>query len=706
MSVAVSAAQRFTARQPCPICGGHAGLPNGRGIRCYGFMGSDGRYAHCTREDLAGNLELEFDSDTYAHRLDGPCLCGETHGEASFTTPPIARIIRPKPNQSNQGGRVYHDFREAGAVSAYDYRDELEDTLFQVWRFQEANGRKTFRQARPVNGGWALGISGVRRVLYRLPELCQADEDAAVLLCEGEKDVDRLAALGFIATTAPMGAGKWLPEYSESLRGRHVVVLLDNDDDGEKHGRIVSEALNGVAASRRLLRLPDLPPKGDVSDWLDAGGTPEDLERLIRDAASTSHQPNPNSAESRSAETSWPTLESAALHGLAGDVVRAIDPHTEGDPVAILGNFLVMFGSAIGRSPHVRVGATRHGVNEFIVHVGETSRARKGTAHHEVFRLFAIADPAWCTRVLGGLSSGEGLIHAVRDASYKLNRDGNEVLADAGVDDKRMLAVEPEFASVLRVASRDGSTLSELLRRGWDGDTLRTLTKNSPLVATAPHISLSGHITKTELLRELTETSQANGWANRHLFLCVRRSKLLPHGGALADAEVSHLARRVSLALSEARKRSELHRDAETNEMWEAVYPALTAERPGMLGAITARAEAHVLRLSLMYALLDGAAQIQRPHLEAALAVWQYCEDSARFVFGDSTGDPVADQILHALRQNGKLTQTQISELFGKNQKAGRLQQALATLLNAGLVRTWQAETVSGRAPTYWEATA
>lgn len=123
-----------------------------------------------------------------------------------------------------------------------------------------------------------------------------------------------------------------------------------------------------------------------------------------------------------------------------------------------------------------------------------------------------------------------------------------------------------------------------------------------------------------------------------------------------------------------------------------------------MFGAITARAEAHVLRLSLLYALLEDAPAIQRPHLEAALAVWQYAEDSTRLIFGDAIGDPVADHILNALRRTGRMTQTQISDLFGRNQKAGRLEQALAALLTAGMVRTWQGESASGRPPTYWEA--
>lgn len=398
-----------------------------------------------------------------------------------------------------------------------------------------------------------------------------------------------------------------------------------------------------------------------------------------------------------------PVLDPAALHGLAGEVVRVIDPHTEADPVALLMTFLEMFGSAIGRSPHVRVGAASHHANEYAVLVGNTSHGRKGTAQQEVQRLFELADPEWVQRIAGGLSSGEGLIYAVRDATNKIDKDGNEVLADAGVEDKRLLAVEPEFASVLRKAGLDGNTVSENLRRGWDGDNLRTLTKHSPLAATHPHISVLGHITKTELLKELSETSKANGWANRHLFVMVRRSKELPHGGALAQSEVDALAFDLQQAIARARVRGELRRDEEANRMWEAVYHDLTSDRPGMFGAVTARAEAHVLRLSLLYALLDDGPAIQRPHLEAALAVWQYCEDSARFIFGDATGDINADRILDALRTKGRMPQNEIIDLFGRNLPGPKLSRSLDELVRLNLVRSTRVPS-GGRPTTMWEA--
>jgi putative DNA primase/helicase len=166
-------------------------------------------------------------------------------------------------------------------AATYDYRDEQGKLLFQVVR----KSPKAFSQRRPAGaGGWTWNLNGTRRVLYRLPELLAADPNVPVFLVEGEKDVDRLAALGLIATTNPGGAGKWRDEYSSALRGRRVVVLRDNDEAGSQHREQVARSLHGVAVEVRMLELPGLPEKGDVSDWLDAGGTAEELLTLAASA--------------------------------------------------------------------------------------------------------------------------------------------------------------------------------------------------------------------------------------------------------------------------------------------------------------------------------------------------------------------------------------------------------------------------------------
>jgi hypothetical protein len=166
-------------------------------------------------------------------------------------------------------------------VATYDYNDESGTLLFQTVRF--ASGSPRFLQRQPDGrGGWDWNIAGVRRVLYRLPELLAADDDEPVVVPEGEKDVDRLRANGLAATCNPMGAGKWLPEHTEALRGRDILLLPDNDNAGREHSARIAAALAGVARSIVTINLPGLPEKGDVSDWFNQGHTADDLIELYR----------------------------------------------------------------------------------------------------------------------------------------------------------------------------------------------------------------------------------------------------------------------------------------------------------------------------------------------------------------------------------------------------------------------------------------
>lgn len=163
-------------------------------------------------------------------------------------------------------------------VATYAYVDADGRLLYQAVRFEP----KRFLQRRPDgHGGWIWSLGEVPRVLYRLPDLLAADPDASLFVCEGEKDADRLRALGLVATTNAMGASAWRPEYTESLRGRRVVILPDNDDPGRSHAQKIAQSLDGVATSVTVVELPGLPPKGDVSDWLDAGHGVEDLRALV-----------------------------------------------------------------------------------------------------------------------------------------------------------------------------------------------------------------------------------------------------------------------------------------------------------------------------------------------------------------------------------------------------------------------------------------
>jgi hypothetical protein len=399
------------------------------------------------------------------------------------------------------------------------------------------------------------------------------------------------------------------------------------------------------------------------------------------------------------------SLGEDAYHGIAGEIVGLVEPHTEADPAAVLLQVVTMAGSVFGRGPHFRVEADRHGTNIYSVLVGESSRSRKGSSRGHAQQAIGLADPEWASEcVQSGLSSGEGLIHAVRDPTTK-TVDGEEVITDPGVTDKRLLLVEPEFASTLRVMGRDGSTLSAALRQAWDGGDLRVLTRNNPLKAAGTHISVIGHITDAELLRELNTTDQSNGFANRFIFAYVQRSKLLPEGGAAHTIDwrpvVQALERSIAFTSSLDRP---IARDAEAREMWAGVYPKLTAGHPGMLGAITSRAEAQVMRLALIYAVLDCSKDIKAEHLRAALAIWAHAEASCRRIFGDALGDPDADEILRGIRQaSGGLTRTQVHDLFGRHRKAAQIDRSLGVLLEHGLVRVERQET-GGRPTERWTA--
>lgn len=380
---------------------------------------------------------------------------------------------------------------------------------------------------------------------------------------------------------------------------------------------------------------------------------------------------------SSNAAAPWPKLHESALYGLAGDVVRTIGPHTEADQVGVLVHFLAMFGNAVGPTPHVQVEATAHGANIFAVLVGRTSRGRKGTSEGQARRILEAADPRWAKeQIVHGLSSGEGLIEEVRDRTKKEEEEG------LGPRDRRLLVIETEFAGTLRNMRRDGNILSSVIRQAWDTGNLRTMTRRAPLRATDAHVSIVGHATGTELLNYMEDQTE-NGFANRFLWLCVRRSKLLPDGGSLTDADLAPLFARTEQAVAAGRITCEVKRSPEARKLWHQVYPQLTTEYPGIFGAVTSRAEAQVTRLSLLYALLDESKEIRLQHINAALALWGYASASARHIFGDLLGDPIADRILKELRRQRSegLTRTDItSGLFGRNMPAALLERALLTL--------------------------
>ncbi len=293
---------------------------------------------------------------------------------------------------------------------------------------------------------------------------------------------------------------------------------------------------------------------------------------------------------------SWPQpVADEALHGLPGQFVNVVGPHTEADPAALLLQFLCSFGNVVGRKPNFFIEADHHFTNSYTVIVGETAKSRKGTSWGHVNRVFELVDEGWAIdRIQNGLSSGEGLIWAVRDPIPQDN--------DPGVSDKRLLVMEGEFAGPLKMLSRSGNTLSPVVRNAWDTGNLRILTKNSPATATGAHISLIGHISRPELLRHLDSIEMANGFGNRILWCCAQRSKVLPEGGNVPGGDLETVISKIREAIEWSRIWDVIGFDTHARALWHARYPSLSEGKPGLLGAMTARAESQVLRLSCVYA--------------------------------------------------------------------------------------------------------
>lgn len=383
----------------------------------------------------------------------------------------------------------------------------------------------------------------------------------------------------------------------------------------------------------------------------------------------------------------WPgPPTSDAFTGLAGRFVETVVPFSEADPVAILSGFLTAFSCAVGPGPHAMVGATVHSPRLFVGHAGPTAVGRKGDAIQPTVKVFARAVPEM--RVRSGLATGEGLVHLVRDRTETVQpvRErgrivGNErVIVDDGEADKRLCLIESEGVRLLRVMRRDANTLSPVIRAAWDGGDLHVLTKNAPAKATGAHITLVLQLPLDEVRREMTAAEGESGFANRFIWLCVRRAQELPEPAPFSGAALRDMVVRVSEQLQAAQRIGVMQRDVSARALWLETYHDLSRPRPGLAGAITQRAPAQVLRLSMAYALLEGLGEIRVPHLRAALALWSFSEASAAYIFGDALGHPEGDLILRALPARGPLDRTTIRDLFGRNVPASRIDEGLRLL--------------------------
>ena len=354
-----------------------------------------------------------------------------------------------------------------------------------------------------------------------------------------------------------------------------------------------------------------------------------------------------------------PTLSPIALYGAVGEVVKKLEPHTEAHPAALLIQYLVTLGNIIGRGAYCQTEADRQYTNLFGGIVGDSSVGKKGTSWGRVISFIREVDSDWSKgNIVSGLGSGEAVIDKLKDSNDPIT---------AAFTDKRLLLMEGEFAQVLQVMNRSGCTVSSIIRNAWDTGNLSNLTKGNHMQATDAHMSILAHITKAELRRLMSSVDATNGFSNRFLWCYSSRTKELPDGGNIHPEEFYNEVSliRKNIAAIQAAGSFKVNRDEAASKYWHEIYHDLTAARVGRWGSSTSRGAPQVVRISLLFCLLDGKKTIELPHLKAAKAIWDYCCSSAKWAFEDFQFSPNATKLIAAL-SHGDMTIADVSQLVFK----------------------------------------
>ena len=652
--------------------------------------------------------------------------------------PPLYIPIFPIPADAPPHPQVH--YQRGWPEGVWCYRDEKGRPLHFVVRFESRNSVKEiiplslFRHIENDSLCWLWKALPAPRPLYNLDKLASASPDAPVLLVEGEKAADAASLLfpGYICMTWSGGAAMGRNADFSPIRERAVLIWPDNDAAGFRGAAMVAEMLMQLGNTPRLMLPPDtLPQRWDVADEPPQGFSPQDflqsesyilsvfMERSSERYPDSQKPPTikplrlvaleeavPQTAIrsplSDARVSSWPQLGKEALPGFIGEFIGLATRESEADPAAVLATFLVRFGAEIcaysGESgPFVKVGETDHPPRLFVAVCGASSKARKGTSARPVLRLFQFTNglggkvlPAAFSR--GPLSSGEGLAYRLRD---KGNGEG-----EIDSNDRRLFLLDEELAAALASMRRDGNILSMTLRSFWDNGDYEPLTKNQQIRVHGAHLCLITHITIREVQRSLDTVQIFNGFANRFLWICSRRGKLVPRPNPMPLAEFSSLQTELWKRVRLAQARKEVSFTPAAESYWASRYGQLSEELPGLTGEITARAEAQCIRLALIYALVDGEGQIDVSHLISALAFWKYARDSALYIFGGEEEDLFASQILALLKTGSKST-TDIHSAFNGHMPGRKLKQCLQELVGHRLVVVHEEKT-AGRPRTVY----
>ncbi len=548
-----------------------------------------------------------------------------------------------------------------------------------------------------------------------------------IYITEGEKKALILDQLGY-AAIGLAGVNCWNKKGTCELiddlaeidwNDRIVYIVFDYDEkkvtrnNVDKARKKLAAALFDVGADEVYNVV--LPPGNDgekqgVDDFVVENGA-DDFSWLLEDVNKVIKiipLPLARAASNRNKVIKIipPALSDAAYHGLIGDFLSAIGPHTEATEAGILAHLLPAIGTLVGSGPHVFAGS-KQPARLNVALVGPTSTGRKGTAAAPVDILLSrVNKDFFNNQCVSGLSSGEGLIEKVAD-KWETDKDGNRERVPT---EKRLYVKEPEFSRVLANIRREGNILSQILRECYDSGNLHTLTVN-PREAVGAHVSIVAHVTPEEITERLSHIEMANGFGNRFLWFYVKSNKVIAHTREFPEDAFLPLVKRLRRirGLGSAAKRLPVSLDKQAEKLWEEHYPRLREDKPGLAGAMLARGSAMVLRLSLIYCLLDRwedkskAPKLSTSHLEAALAVWDYAQQSTERIFGTVGGNHLANKLL-ALLAEKPMSKSEINKHLSPKQKK-TVEACLLDLSRSGIVRKSEKKktTGAGRPTILWE---
>lgn len=634
------------------------------------------------------------------------------------------------------------DAQPTKIVATYDYRDASGGLNFQVVRMDP----KDFRQRRPKKGGGWEGKAGDRSLVYRLPELLASSDDEIVFKVEGEKDADRLAALGLVATTAAGGAGKWSDGNSRWLAERRVVILPDNDAAGAKDAAVAAASISMVAARCATVRLPGLPEKGDVSDWLDTGGTPAKLVALA-EAALASVVPSEAKAVPAPALAAFPTsVLPPSMRGL----IRSAEASMLVPAEFIAVPMLVLAGTVIGNSWEIELkGGWREGPNLYAAIVGDPGSKKTPSMKLALRAIHQIQE-----RLHGDYRAAKAAHEeemALWERTPKKERGAppvapkfqhvwtsdstTEALAEMLSDAKGLVLFRDELVGWVRSmdAYRSGGKGADRQHylSMWSRSAIKIDRKSrpDPIIVARPCLSVVGGI-QPDILPNLVEhTSQDDGFIDRLLFAYpdIGDDRWNDAGvdEIVQDTVEQMFSRLYDLTGAEMPSGDVVPRvarlGADARPLWREWYDTHQAEYrdetlPSSLKGTWAKLPAQLARLALILHVthaVDGgqtpSASISAATLADAADLVDYFKEHARAALGElkTQRNQLEERILRGLRERGpSTTRTVHLEIVKSSVKYDRTKSTLERMSEDGSVSMEKMPTTGkgGRPGLLWTA--